>query len=80
MAEWIPAKQVFADTVSDLMCEMGLDAEHYAISELKTTIAECTAEYDMCWAELMQWVEYGDDEKAKTMNVIRTALKVARMW
>ena len=80
MAEWIPAKRVFADKLEELMDEMGHDERHYPISELKTTIAECTAEYDFCWAELMQWVEFGDDEREKTMNVIRTALKVARMW
>ena len=31
-------------------------------------------------ADLMQWVNYGEDERAKTINVIRTSLQVASMW
>lgn len=71
MSDCKTAKRVFADTLSDMMREMGMDTEHYDISDLKSTIAICTAEFGTTWADLMQWVEYGDDQRAKTLAMIR---------
>lgn len=80
MSDCKTAKRVFADTLSDMMREMGMDTEHYDVSDLKSTIAICTAQFDVTWADLIQWVEHGDDQRAKTLDVLRASLEVGRMW
>ena len=74
------AKRIFADTIEERMRAHGIDFGLCSERDVRLTIAECTAEYDVIYADLMQWVNYGEDERAKTLNIIRTSLNVASMW
>ena len=74
------AKRIFADTMEKMMQAHGIDFGPCTDKQVKVTIAECTSEFDVIYADLMQWVNYGDDEREKTLNVIRTSLQVASMW
>ena len=73
------ARRVFSDELSRLLNECGING-HATMDEIKTTIALCTAQHDLCWADLIQWVQYGDDEQAKTRDIVRASMRVARMW
>ena len=70
---------IFARTLGELLNECGINGLA-TMDEIKTTIAICTAEHDLCWADLMQWVQYGDDEQEKTRDIVRASMRVARMW
>ena len=74
------ARQVFANTVDEAAKEHGLDFGLGFDKLMKTTVAECTAEFDVIWADLMQWVHFGDDQRSKTMEIIRASLHVGSMW
>lgn len=76
----VDAKAKFADALTELMVECGHDENAYSVDELKTTIALCTREYDLIWADFLQWIHYGDDEAEKVRDVIRASLSVANMW
>ena len=74
------AKQLFADALSDLMIEMGLDYDKHTKRELSQTIAICTNEYDSIWADFMAWVMYGEDKRNQTLDIVRASLEIGRMW
>lgn len=73
------ARRVFSDELSKLLNECGINGRA-TMDEIKTTIALCTAQHDLCWADLIQWVRYGDDEQEKTRDIVRASMRVARMW
>ena len=75
-----PAKAVFADTLSALMVEMGMDYDRYTKKELSQAIAICASEYESIWADFMAWVEYGDDKREQTRDILRASLEIGRMW
>ena len=75
-----PARQVFADALSELMVEMGMDYDRYTKKELSQAIAICTSEYDSIYADFMAWVEYGDDKRMQTRDILRASLEIGRMW
>ena len=74
------AKKIFADTLSKSAKEYGMDFGLGFDKLMRRTIKECTDEYAMTLADLMQFVYYGDDQKAKTMDVIRASLHAKTMW
>ena len=74
------AKDIFASTVSELAKEHGLDFGMGYDKLMRRTVKECTDEYAIIWADFMQWFYYGDDQKAKTMDVIRASLQSGTMW
>ena len=73
MADYKTPQQLFADTLSDMMQEHGLGND-------KVAIALCTAQFDIVWADFIQLVNFDDDKRAKTRDVIRASLSVASMW
>ena len=73
MADYKTPQQIFSDTLSKMMAEEGLGND-------KVAIALCTAQFDLIWADYMQWLYFGEDTKAKTRDVIRASLNVASMW
>lgn len=75
-----PAKQVFADALSGLMLDMGMDYDRYTKKELSQAIAICASEYESIWADFMAWVEYGEDRRMQTMDILRASLEIGRMW
>lgn len=74
------ATRIFKNTINLLMKAHGIDYDTCTVKQVQITIAECIAEFDVIWADLMQFVEFGDDERAKTLNVIRTSLSMMSMW
>lgn len=74
------AKKIFADTLSKSAKEHGMDFGLGFDKLMRRTIKECTDEYAIIWADFMQWFYYGDNKKAKTMDVIRASLHAGTMW
>lgn len=77
----IDADELFAKTLTDLMHEMGFSLERYTNDEIRITASIAWTEaHDTCWADFVQWVQFGDDEREKTRDIIRTSLELSRMW
>ena len=74
------AKKIFSDTVSELAKEHGMDFGMGYDKLMRLTVKECTDEYAIIWADFMQWFYYGENQKDKTMDVIRASLHAGMMW
>lgn len=75
-----PARQVFTDALSELMVEMGMDYDRCTKKEISQAIAICASEYESIWADFMAWVEYGDNKRMQTRDILRASLEIGRMW
>lgn len=62
------------------MDEMGMDGSTYTAKELRFIVKSCFDEHPDMYAEFLAWVEHGDDQKAKTLDVIRESLQLGRMF
>lgn len=81
MTRLLDANELFAQTLEELMHEMGFSLSRYTRDDIRMTVRiACEEAREVSWADFIQWVRFGDDEKAKTRDIIRTSLSIARMW
>jgi hypothetical protein len=66
----IPADAKFSAILADMMGEAGIDYETCTKSQVHTTMAICCKEFERCWDELVLWVVHGEDERAKTLEIV----------
>ena len=78
--ELVDANAMYAREVGRMCAEAVANSVPWTERELRMFAAEVAPLFDMCWADFMQWVNHGDDQKAKTRDVIRASLHVASMW
>lgn len=76
----IDAPERFAQELNQMMSEMGMDGSTYTPKELHFIVGSCFDEHPDMYAEFMAWVEHGDDQRAKTLDVLRASLEIGRMW
>lgn len=75
------AKRIFADTIEEMLKEYGLGLDDgYTEHEVGETVAICSSDFDLIWADLMQWVNYGEDEREKSREIVRLSLQLGKMW
>ena len=74
------ARRIYSDELSKLLNECGLNDGRCTLAELRTSIAIATSYFDSTYTELLEWVEHGDDQRGKTLDIIRASLEVGRMW
>lgn len=75
------AKRIFSDTIEKMLDEYELGIEDgYSAKEVEQTVAICSSEFAFIWADLMQWVNYGDDEREKSREIVRLSLQLGKMW
>ena len=78
--EYIDALDLFAQELNAMMGEMGMDCESYTPKQLRMIVRECFDEQPTIYADFMAWVEHGDDQRAKTLDVLRASLEMGWMW
>ena len=61
----------FSSAPSDQMGEFGIGYDTCTREQVYATIAICCSEFERCWDEFVLWVVHGDDERAKTMEILR---------
>ena len=71
MSKTVDALDKFAQVLNAMMDEMGMDGKSYTVKELRYIVAECFKEFKHCFMQLLDWIMYGDDRKARFMNLIR---------
>ena len=76
----VDASKMYAEEVGRMCAETVAEGVPWTERELLVFAAEVAPLFDMCWADFMQWADHGDDQRAKTRDVIRASLKVASMW
>lgn len=64
---------VFSAVLSEMMTQYGIDYDKCDRKAVDTTIAICCAEADACWDEFVLWAIHGDDQRAKTMEILAAA-------
>ena len=68
----ISAKLAFSNVVATLMEEMAITHDTYSDEEISALVRACVRDgFSQTWEEFLQWVMYGDDQKAKTIAEIR---------
>lgn len=67
----LDAERVFSDALSRLMPELGIDYDRCTRDEVDLTIRIACEEFEPCWDEFVLWVIHGDDEREKTMDILR---------
>lgn len=79
-ADVVDAREAFADVLVAMMDEMGIvPSERCPMSLVKEVMAECTAEFEPSWRELMMWV-MSDDRSESTRELLRASLRVSPMF
>lgn len=76
--EFLYMPDLFADTLDALMSELGIDGGSCDLGTLRAIVAECFKLQGRCHEDLILWVLYGDDERAKTLARVRGELRRGR--
>lgn len=66
----LPADALFSSILSDMMVDAGIDYGTCTNSQVHTTMAICCKEFERCWDEFVLWVIHGEDERAKTLEIV----------
>jgi hypothetical protein len=61
---------VFSSVLSEEMGGQGIGYDSCTRTQVDSTIAICCEEFERCWDEFVLWVVHGDDERAKTLEIV----------
>jgi uncharacterized HAD superfamily protein len=63
-----------------MMTEHGITYETCTKKDVDVIIAICTSEFDNTWNDLMEYILYKEDAKARTLDFIRIGLRHGNLY
>ena len=76
--ELVDLDTIFTNELNEMMKDNGLDYSQCSKEEVRKTIALATSYSRKCYEDFMMWVLYGDNNRAKTLGLLRATLKAKR--
>ena len=73
------AQDIYADTVREILAEIDPHCQHLTNKDMHLLARDAFGDFKLTYADFIQWVNYGDDQKAKTLDVIRAGIRVTNM-